>query len=719
MHDRSEASGPSAAARTGQTGLYLIHVSPHGRIRALEPEIGIDADTGGQTGYVLQLARELGRHRRVRRLDLVTRLIADPDLSADYARPEEPLEGTARIVRLACGPKRYLAKEKLWPHLQDLTDALLHHIGAQRELPDAIHGHYADGGLVATRVAKALGIPLIYTAHSLGRFKRERVIAAGMKPRRADSHFHFRERIEAEEETLENADIVVAGTRHEVQQQYVRYDHYDTETMHVIPPGCDLERLSSRPTPAGLRQLKDMTTRFLTDPRKPALILLARPDPQKNVAAAIRAFAEPGLRETANLFLVIGLRQSLAEAPPALRGYYLDLLQEIDAHDLYGSVAYPRQHSRETVEALFRLAYRTRGLLLAPSLHENFGLTLVEAAAAGVPVVCSGAGGMRDVMDNCGHGLIVDPGDPQAFAAAIAGLLADRGLWHKFSVSGQRAALQRYTWRQHASSYLKAVASTAKRPTVATDMRRKFRQAAAARHLLMCDIDDTLTGDSHAIRAFAAFIRERPDVLFGVATGRNLASAMRALKNHGLPMPSVIVAAVGTRIYYNFGRQIEDTYWRRHIRFHWQPDDIRKVLADIAWLRPQEAAAQSPEKISYYLRGRHPGVERTIKALLRRHLLRARVVVTQDRCVDVLPARASKGHALRYLSWRLGIDMPRILSAGDAGNDLDMLKGQPKGIVVANYSRELGVLRRAKDVYFSPYRHAAGVLDGLKHYGVL
>lgn len=696
-----------------------MHVSPHGRIRVRDPEIGIDPDTGGQTRYVLELARQLGRHPGIRRMELLTRLIEDPELSSDYAQETEAIEGRARLVRLRCGPKAYIAKENLWPHLQEFIDAALRYIGEQNELPDAIHGHYADGGLVATRIAKALGIPLFYTAHSLGRFKRERVLGEGLSARRAEAMFHFRDRIEAEEETLENADLVIAGTRNEVDEQYARYDLYNTETMRVIPPGCDIDSMSEPPSPAGAREFGSLTERFLADPRKPALIVLARPDPQKNTVAALHAFGRSDLRDRANLLLFIGLRTSLADSPPALRAHYLELLELIDAYDLYGHVAYPKQHSRDAVAALFRHAFRTRGLLLAPSIHENFGLTLVEAAAAGVPVVSSGAGGMRDVLENCGHGVIADPADSAGFAAAISSLLADRERWRELSANGQRNVLRHYTWKKNVDNYLKAAADCSRRPTAATDIRRRFRKVQAASHLLVCDIDDTLTGDAAALRDFASLVEERHDILFGIATGRNLTSATKLLRAHGLPMPSLLITAVGTRIHYNFQRLFEDSYWRRHIHHHWQSAEIRRLLDGIDWLKPQEKAAQSPEKISYYLKGHHPGASRQIKQLLRRHLLRARVVITQERCLDVLPARASKGHALRYLSWRLGIDMSRIVTAGDAGNDIDMLRGSPKGIVVANHSRELAALRRAKDVYFSPYASAAGVLDGLRHYGVL
>ena len=73
---------------------------------------------------------------------------------------------------------------------------------------------------------------------------------------------------------------------------------------------------------------------------------------------------------------------------------------------------------------------------------------------------------------------------------------------------------------------------------------------------------------------------------------------------------------------------------------------------------------------------------------------------------------------MRYVSWRFGIDMAHVLTAGDSGNDIDMLRGLSRGIVVGNYSKEMDVLKRSKDVYFSSQASAAGILDGLRHYGV-
>ena len=220
------------------------------------------------------------------------------------------------------------------------------------------------------------------------------------------------------------------------------------------------------------------------------------------------------------------------------------------------------------------------------------------------------------------------------------------------------------------------------------------------------------------MRQLTDLINDRDDILFGIATGRNLQNARAFIEERMLPDPSLLITSVGTRIDYNFGKVNQDTHWHRHIQFRWQPREIRALLGQIDWLEPQEPEAQTHDKISYYLDRPLPLAARAIKTLLRKSSLQARVVVSRNRCVDVLPVRASKGHALRYVSWRFGIDMAHVLTAGDSGNDIDMLRGLSRGIVVGNYSKEMDVLKRSKDVYFSSQASAAGILDGLRHYGV-
>ena len=105
--------------------LYLLLISVHGLIRGHDLELGCDADTGGQTKYVVELARALGDLPDVARVDLITRRIDDAAVSQDYAQEVEPLSHNVNIIRIDCADQIYLPKEQLWDHLDNLADNLL------------------------------------------------------------------------------------------------------------------------------------------------------------------------------------------------------------------------------------------------------------------------------------------------------------------------------------------------------------------------------------------------------------------------------------------------------------------------------------------------------------------------------------------------------------------------------------------------------------------
>ena len=107
-------------------------------------------------------------------------------------------------------------------------------------LPSIIHSHYADAGYVGTRLTHLLGVPLVFTGHSLGRSKRRQLLAAGYRSEILEARYNITTRIEAEETTLGVAERVITSTRQEILEQYAIYDHYQPERMHVVPPGTDL-----------------------------------------------------------------------------------------------------------------------------------------------------------------------------------------------------------------------------------------------------------------------------------------------------------------------------------------------------------------------------------------------------------------------------------------------------------------------------------------------
>ena len=77
-------------------GLYILLLSIHGLIRGKNLELGRDADTGGQTTYVVELARALSAHPKVGRVDLATRQVFGA--TVDLADEDSDEELTYQIV---------------------------------------------------------------------------------------------------------------------------------------------------------------------------------------------------------------------------------------------------------------------------------------------------------------------------------------------------------------------------------------------------------------------------------------------------------------------------------------------------------------------------------------------------------------------------------------------------------------------------------------------
>ncbi len=83
-------------------------------------------------------------------------------------------------------------------------------------------------------------------------------------------------------------------------------------------------------------------------------------------------------------------------------------------------------------------------VVLVPSRVEPFGNTAVEALLAGRPVVASRTQGLAEIVRDRETGLLVEPGDPEALAAAIADLADDVDLRHRLAEDGRRDALARF-----------------------------------------------------------------------------------------------------------------------------------------------------------------------------------------------------------------------------------------------------------------------------------
>ena len=709
---------------TGERPIYILMISLHGLIRAHDLELGRDADTGGQITYAVELARALGAHPLVEKVDLLTRKIDDDKLSDDYNLPEEPLGQHARIIRLPCGPRRYLRKELLWPHLDQMVDQCLHFLRQQGgRLPDLLHTHYADAGYVGKQLSLLLGIPQVHTGHSLGHSKRERLLASGRKASAIERQFNFERRIAAEEAVLEHASLIITSTQQEIDEQYSMYHHFDHQRFRVIPPGTDTTRFS----PPGRRKmsssLQQNIDRFFSDPDKPLILSICRPEMRKNLKGLVAAFGEnPDLQQQANLLIVAGIREDIRALEESQQQVMQELLLDIDRYDLWGKVAIPKHISQDDIPELYRLAARRRGVFVNAALTEPFGLTLIEAAASGLPFVAPDDGGPRDIVRNCRSGLLANTLESDAIAQALKMVLSDRKRWRNWVKNGLNGINRHYNWTAHVNAYMKQARQVLRRDrkrwrrqlVIKLDTGESYLPMVAS--ALISDIDNTLIGDKRALRQLVGWLKEHKGKLaFGVATGRTIDSAVDILKQWQVPAPEVWITSVGSEIHYGASR-IPDSGWANHIRHKWRRDALEQLMQSLPGLTLQSAENQREFKLSYIVDPDKMLPLEDINHCLREQQLCAQLIYSHNEFLDLLPIRASKGHAIRYLAYKWGFPLRNFLVAGDSGNDHEMLVGDTLGVVVGNHSPELEPLRGMEQIHFAQARYAAGILEGIAHY---
>jgi len=703
---------------TNNTPLAIVLISIHGLIRGHDLELGRDADTGGQTKYVVELARALAKHPDVESVDLLTRRIIDPAVSPDYAKTVEMLADNARIIRIEAGPEGYIRKEELWDHLDSFADNTLAWLHSQPRLPDILHSHYADAGYVGLRLSHWTGLPLIHTGHSLGRDKRRRLLALGLTMEEIEKRYHMSRRIDAEEDTLTNADLVITSTRNEIIDQYELYDCYMQEKMAIIPPGTDLDQFHPPTAIGDDGSFAKNLEKFLNDPNKPIILALSRPDQRKNIVGLMEAYGEsPRLQDLANLVIIAGNRDDIRELGEGSQEVLTELLLVADCHDLYGCFALPKHHSAEEVPGIFRLAAASRGIFVNPALTEPFGLTLLEAAACGLPLVATENGGPVDIIGNCQNGLLVDPLNKTAIAEALLTILESPESWQTFSANGLQNIARFYSWDAHAQAYLHKIGPLTQHREHLPKIPLVVKSRGYRKRAIFTAIDNTLLGDSEGLAEFTKLIREkRRKFLFGVATGRRLDSVLAIFKKHHIPMPDILITSLGTEIYYA-PQLIADIAWAYHIDHLWTPQVLKRVIGGLPGLTPQAKNEQSPFKLSYHYDSSTAPPMEEILTLLRQQELSVNPTLSFGQFLDFVPARASKGQALRYVARQWGIPLERILATGGSGGDEDMLRGNTLGVVVANRHREeLSNLVDTQQVYFADQSHARGILEAIEHY---
>jgi sucrose-phosphate synthase len=355
------------------------------------------------------------------------------------------------------------------------------------------------------------------------------------------------------------------------------------------------------------------------------------------------------------------------------------------------------------------------------AFNEPFGLTLIEAAASGLPVVATNDGGPRDILANLNNGELVDVSESENIAKGIHKILDDDDRWERYSRNGMERVKQFYSWEAHTEKYVKVInevlEENKEEPKTFISTGKKLLNYDK---FMIFDIDDTLLGDSEAAERLKKLIQDNAEHIgFGVATGRTIDSARKVLQENNFILPDLIISSVGSEIYYrNKEDYVFSTGWEAHISQDWKRELIVDSLSHFDFLEYQEEETQRDFKVSYYIDDAQNNYRKVVDTLVQ-NKIKANCIISHRNYLDILPVRASKGRAVRYIAYRWNLLHNNILVAGDSGNDEDMLTGELLGVIVGNRGEELNKLKGRRRVYFAKAERADGIIEGIKYYNFL
>jgi glycosyltransferase involved in cell wall biosynthesis len=207
----------------------------------------------------------------------------------------------------------------------------------------------------------------------------------------------------------------------------------DPGRLVVVPNGVD-PGLGARPSPSEVEALKEFYGL-----QAPLVAVVANDKPHKNLDVVLRAYhlAVRRHRIPGQLVFVGGVDPSSRLAVRAAR------LGLTDRVRFLGRV--PQSH--------LRALYHVAAVLLHISLYEGFGLPVLEAMGAGLPVVTSNVGAMRELGEDVAR--LVNPLDVDEIAGAIEKVLVDDPLRQRMVEAGRRRA-ERMTWERTVDKTIEA-----------------------------------------------------------------------------------------------------------------------------------------------------------------------------------------------------------------------------------------------------------------------
>ncbi|MEF8843702.1 MAG: glycosyltransferase family 4 protein [Haloarculaceae archaeon] len=306
----------------------------------------------------------------------------------------------------------------------DRTNFAFHALRRLRRLdPDVIHVHLPFAANVLITVAPWLRKRMVYTAH-LGDLR--------MNLLEDDTEVDVPGILELFSPDLYLAKRVAGTTvlNPEIREAFVE-DGVPADRVEVVPNGVDLERFGEVPE-ADRERVREA---YGLDDR-PLVLYVGTVMPRKGVTELVRALALVAERED------VPTPRAILAGEKTLDEAYTARVEELIAEGgLEGHVELTGFVDAADLPALYSLA----DVFVVSSLEEGFGMTAVEAMAAGTAVVGTRVGGIPTLVEDGEQGRVVEPGDVEGLAAALGDVLADSAGRERM-VERARARAAEFSW---------------------------------------------------------------------------------------------------------------------------------------------------------------------------------------------------------------------------------------------------------------------------------
>ncbi|XP_022938555.1 sucrose synthase 5-like [Cucurbita moschata] len=488
------------------TVFNVVILSPHGYFGQADV-LGLP-DTGGQVVYILDqvkaMEEELVLRIKQQGLDfkpqiiIITRLI--PDAKGTKCNQEiEPVLGTnySKIVRVPFRTEKgilrhWVSRFDVYPFLekfaQDATTKVLELMEAK---PDLIIGNYTDGNLVASLMARKLGVTQGTIAHALEKTKYE---DSDLKWKELDSKYHFSCQFTADILAMNATDFVIASTFQEIAGSKEKPGQYESHEAFTLPglcrivsginvfdpkfniaaPGADQSVyfpntakeqrfVSFQPAIEELLFSKIENNEhigYLADRTKPIVFSMARLDIVKNITGLVEWFGKnEKLRNLVNLVVVGGFFDPSKSKDREEIAVIRKMHELIDKYQLKGHIRWiAAQTDRRRNGELYRCIADTKGAFVQPALYEAFGLTVIEAMNCGLPTFATNQGGPAEIIVDGISGFHIDPNNGDESSRKIANFFEkckkDQSYWNEISNRGLQRIDECYTWKIYAKKVL-------------------------------------------------------------------------------------------------------------------------------------------------------------------------------------------------------------------------------------------------------------------------